>query len=203
MKCTNCGTEHNSKFCPQCGAPAVPQQTYQGTPTQPQQQYQPPTSPQPPYQGTPYQPPVPPQSPYQGAPYQPPVRPKKRLGCLRAILIVVVIFITIGIIAAVVTSNTSNSTGTPTKSTSQTTSSPANKPGISKAEYDQIKNGMSYNEVKAIIGSDGESMSEVGEKGTDYYTVVYMWKGEGMIGANANFTFQNDKLQMKAQVGLN
>lgn len=75
-------------------------------------------------------------------------------------------------------------------------------PDVSKAEFDQIQNGMTYEEVVAIIGGNGEIMSEVGEKGTSYYTVMYKYDGEKGLGANANFTFQNNKLQAKAQFGL-
>jgi hypothetical protein len=61
---------------------------------------------------------------------------------------------------------------------------------------------MTYEQVKEIIGTDGELMSESGDKGTEYYTVMYMWKGEGSSGANANFMFQGGKLNNKAQFGL-
>ncbi|MDR9792745.1 DUF3862 domain-containing protein [Aeribacillus pallidus] len=81
-------------------------------------------------------------------------------------------------------------------------SEPENKPTISKAEFDAIKNGMTYEEVVKIIGSEGEVMSETGEAGTDLHTIIYSWDGEGEIGANANFTFQGGKLQNKAQFGL-
>lgn len=48
----------------------------------------------------------------------------------------------------------------------ETTSiAPKNKPVISKAEFDQIQTGMNYGEVKNIIGSDGEIMSESGQDG--------------------------------------
>lgn len=75
-------------------------------------------------------------------------------------------------------------------------------PNISKAEFDKIENGMTYEQVVQIIGGNGEVMSEVGEKGTQYYTVMYMYEGEKGFGSNANFTFQNGKLQSKAQFGL-
>jgi hypothetical protein len=78
----------------------------------------------------------------------------------------------------------------------------ASKPTISKDEFDRIENGMTYDQVKEIIGSDGEVMSEAGDKGTDFYTIMYMWKGEGSPGANANFMFQDGKLTSKAQFGL-
>lgn len=78
----------------------------------------------------------------------------------------------------------------------------AGKPRISKGEFDKIENGMTYDQVKEIIGSDGEVLSESGDKGTEFYTVMYMWKGQGTPGANANFMFQGGKLTNKAQFGL-
>lgn len=79
---------------------------------------------------------------------------------------------------------------------------PKNKPGISKAEFDQIQNGMSYEEVKNIIGSDGKVISESGQTGDQFYTIMYSWKSEKGVGANARFMFQEGKLQNKSQFGL-
>jgi Domain of Unknown Function with PDB structure (DUF3862) len=81
-------------------------------------------------------------------------------------------------------------------------SEPENKPTISKAEFEAIKNGMTYEEVVEIIGSEGEMLSETGEAGTEFHTVIYVWEGEGEFGANANFTFQGGKLMNKSQFGL-
>lgn len=77
---------------------------------------------------------------------------------------------------------------------------PQNKEGINKEEFGKIQNGMSYEEVVAIVGNDGElqSESEVG----GYKTQMYMWSGEKGIGSNANVTIQNGKVQAKAQFGL-
>lgn len=77
-----------------------------------------------------------------------------------------------------------------------------NSPLMSKAEFDQIKSGMSYEEVVEIVGSEGEVQSEVGAEGEQFHTIMYMWEGEGMIGANANVMFQEGKLETKAQFGL-
>ncbi|WP_259345493.1 DUF3862 domain-containing protein [Priestia aryabhattai] len=80
----------------------------------------------------------------------------------------------------------------------------SNDPGISKAEFDKIQNGMSYEEVVQIIGGEGELNSESGAKGDQYYTVMYTWNGESGFGANANAMFQGNpaKLQNKSQFGL-
>lgn len=61
---------------------------------------------------------------------------------------------------------------------------------------------MTYEEVVGIIGEEGELLSEVGEKGSQFYTCVYLWYGDGQIGANANILFQNNALNSKAQFGL-
>ena len=79
---------------------------------------------------------------------------------------------------------------------------PANKPTMTKAEFDQLKDGMSYEEATKIIGGPGEVMSESGSKGDAAHTVMYTYKGEGSLGANANVMFQGEKLITKAQFGL-
>ncbi len=74
---------------------------------------------------------------------------------------------------------------------------------ISMDEFNQINQGMTYEEVSEIIGSEGELVSEVDiGMGEQYRTVIYTWYGDGVSGANANFTFQGDKLVSKAQIGL-
>ncbi|MCL2013863.1 MAG: hypothetical protein FWG69_02625 [Oscillospiraceae bacterium] len=75
-------------------------------------------------------------------------------------------------------------------------------------KYNMIENGMTYEEVIDIIGGEGTMGAESGEKGTEYYTVIYMYQDSkqvvGSLGANASFTFQGTplKLEMKAQLGL-
>lgn len=77
-----------------------------------------------------------------------------------------------------------------------------NKATMTMAEFEQLKSGMSYEEAVKIIGSKGEVLSESGEAGTDLYTVMYMWDGEGEFGANSNIMFQGGKLNTKSQFGL-
>lgn len=73
--------------------------------------------------------------------------------------------------------------------------------GVTMAQFTQLENGMSYEEVVAVIG-EGEIMSETGEKGDQFYTVMYSWEGSGDLGANMTAMFQGNKLQSKAQMGL-
>ena len=80
---------------------------------------------------------------------------------------------------------------------------PKNESNMSEAEFDQIKNGMTYDQVTAIIGGPGEIVSEIGTPGDQFYTVKYQFKGDGgMWDAHADLTFQSGKLNTKAQTGL-
>jgi len=79
---------------------------------------------------------------------------------------------------------------------------PKNQPNMSEAEFDQIKNGMTYEQVSAIVGGPGEIVFETGTPGDQFYTVKYQFKGEGIMGSNAQFMFQGGKLNTKAQMGL-
>ena len=71
-----------------------------------------------------------------------------------------------------------------------------NGPKITKAEYDKIKDGMTYSQVCDIIGGEGELGSSFGGAS------VYTWEGVGSTGANAVITFYNGKVTGKAQAGL-
>lgn len=85
------------------------------------------------------------------------------------------------------------------------TEAPKNKPTMSKAEFDKLESGMTYDEATAIIGGPGEVVSESGKKGgtdLEIHTVMLQYKGEGGVGANANLMFQDEKLVNKAQMGL-
>jgi Beta-lactamase inhibitor (BLIP) len=73
---------------------------------------------------------------------------------------------------------------------------------VTKEKFEQIKDGMTYEEVVKIIGAEGELLSETGEKGTQFHTAIYQFEGDGSFGANANFTFQGGKLVNKAQFGI-
>lgn len=74
---------------------------------------------------------------------------------------------------------------------------------MTKDKFDQIKNGMTYEEVVAIVGGEGNLLSEVGAEGEELYTVMYEWEGAS-FASNANVTFQGSPavVEMKAQFGL-
>jgi hypothetical protein len=71
-------------------------------------------------------------------------------------------------------------------------------PDVTMASYQRIQEGMTYEQVRSIIGKAGEelSRSEIAE----YTTVMYMWKNTN--GSNMNAMFHNDRLVQKAQFGL-
>lgn len=85
--------------------------------------------------------------------------------------------------------------------TAPTTAPPAD-PRISMAEFEQIANGMTRQEAAAIIGSDGEVLSEYGAPGEQFYSVIVLYDGVGELGANANLQFQGGRLIGKSQYGL-
>lgn len=71
-------------------------------------------------------------------------------------------------------------------------------PVVTLGEYNQIREGMSYEDVRRIIGASGEELSRSNIAG--YITVMYSWANSD--GSNMNAMFQNNRLISKAQLGL-
>jgi len=71
-------------------------------------------------------------------------------------------------------------------------------PVVTKAEYDRIEEGMTYEQVKRTIGASGEELSRSDIAG--YSTVMYSWTNANR--SNMNAMFQNGRLVNKAQFGL-
>ena len=69
-------------------------------------------------------------------------------------------------------------------------------PIVTLAEYEQLREGISYEEAVRIIGDEGEELSRSDIAG--YSTVMYMWTNAG--GSNMNAMFQNGELVTKAPV---
>ena len=65
--------------------------------------------------------------------------------------------------------------------------------------FNKIENNMTYDEVKNIIGCDGSLSSETSYDTSNMKT--YYWYAKNGI-SNATFSFINDKLNGKAQIGL-
>jgi hypothetical protein len=64
-------------------------------------------------------------------------------------------------------------------------------------QYNKVKDGMSYSEVKAILG-EGTIMSQ--SKIMDMESTMYIWSNKN--ASNMNCTFSGDKMMMKAQFNL-
>ncbi len=74
--------------------------------------------------------------------------------------------------------------------------------GVTMAGFAAVKDEMSYEKVVAILGREGELISEstIG----DISTKMYSWKaGKGSgFGASMSAMFQQNKLMSKSQFGL-
>lgn len=68
---------------------------------------------------------------------------------------------------------------------------------VTLEQYNQIKEGMTYEEVKAILG-EGELTSQTKILNTE--SIMYSWTNRN--GSNMNAVFTGGKLQSKAQFGL-
>ena len=69
---------------------------------------------------------------------------------------------------------------------------------VTLTEYEQITQGMTYANVRAIIGAPGQELSRSDIAG--YATVMFSWSNHN--GSNMNAMFQNGRLSNKAQFGL-
>jgi hypothetical protein len=95
-----------------------------------------------------------------------------------------------------------------------TPSTPSSPPPIEPAKqsrqitlemYGMMKEGISYDEARAVIGFDGEELSSNVIRGApgvieDVHTVAYSWKN--WDGSNMLLMFQNDRLMSRSQFGL-
>jgi hypothetical protein len=71
-------------------------------------------------------------------------------------------------------------------------------PVVTRAEFDQLREGMSYEDAARVIGASGELHGSSDIAG--YKTVMYSWMNGD--GSNMNAMFQNGRLVNKAQSGL-
>lgn len=70
---------------------------------------------------------------------------------------------------------------------------------VSKAQYEALKDEMTYQQAVSILGCEGEELSSSAIGGIK--TIMMMWHGAS-LGANMNAMFQDNALIMKAQFGL-
>ena len=70
---------------------------------------------------------------------------------------------------------------------------------VTLAQYSQITSGMTYDQVKEIMGGDGYISSESSIMGVT--TTTYEWNGNGWL-SNASISFTNGKVSSMYQYGL-
>ena len=69
---------------------------------------------------------------------------------------------------------------------------------ITLAKFNQLQQGISYQEAVRVMGKEGTVMSE--SEIANIYTVMYSWQSNGI--GNMNAVFQNGRMISKAQFGL-
>jgi hypothetical protein len=112
-------------------------------------------------------------------------------------VVVIVALLAAGVVLSMILSGSSGVTG-PANSYLLTGSTSSG--GVSLAQFQQLRDGMTYGEAVGVLGGSGTEQSR--SNIADIVTVMYSWPGSGSLGANMNAMFQNDKLVVKAQFGL-
>lgn len=72
--------------------------------------------------------------------------------------------------------------------------------GPTLAQFEQVRVGMTHDQVTRIMGSPGTLEGESGI--ADIHTVSYHWWGRGDVGANCSVMLQNGRVVSKSQCGL-
>ena len=101
-----------------------------------------------------------------------------------------------GLMLAVAACDTSTTNPAPSGGSSATT---ATVPGVTLAEYNQVANGMTYQQVSAIFRSPGTKRTDTNIAG--YHHQIYTWNGT-TDRSIATVTFQDGMVVLKVQAGL-
>lgn len=72
---------------------------------------------------------------------------------------------------------------------------------VTKAQFDQVQNGMSYAQVTGVFAGPGVVKAEAGSPGTPGYQISYAWDGEE-AGWYIFCTFVDDKMSSKTSSGF-
>lgn len=118
-------------------------------------------------------------------------RARMSKGWTIALVVFVLLFV---LIAAIRMSGESN-TDTPTTTESETEY-------ITLDEFNQIKNGMTYEQVVKIIGCEGKLVTSSDIYGSTSQTYAWSSKDMGGITYGASVVFVDGKVTGKTQVGL-
>ncbi len=125
---------------------------------------------------------------------------KGKSGCGKVALIVLGVFVLAGIVNGITGSGRSSRSTTSSSGTSSSSGSSTsrNDTEVTYAEYLEIENGMSYSEVVAIVGFEGEEMSRNNIAG--YESILYTFSNR--FGTNMVITIQDGEVTSKSQIGL-
>jgi hypothetical protein len=67
--------------------------------------------------------------------------------------------------------------------------------------FNRIRLGMTYDQVVALMDSNGEVLSQIGIG--DVNTVCVMWENDGLFDRRTIFViFQNERVTVRSQFGL-
>ncbi|MEB3342264.1 hypothetical protein [Okeania sp.] len=70
---------------------------------------------------------------------------------------------------------------------------------ITEANYDNLKIGMTYQEVKQILGKEGQIYPEYNSPGLENFWVAYRWVNNDGTGITAIFNSENKLIKLTAQ----
>lgn len=119
----------------------------------------------------------------------------------KIIIIVIVIIVLVALIGSCASGagNKSDNSNSSSSTASQSTQQDKDSTKIDADKFAKIENGMTYDEVVSIIGSEGseQSTNEIGS----VKTTMYEWESDGW--GVATITFQNGKVTNKTQFGVN
>lgn len=200
LPCPRCGMFGTESFCKQCGLDLVAYYQAQSEPNQFQQQNKSFQNEQYSYSNVPQY--------SQYVQYQTQfARPKARIANVISVILLIALAVLLAIsIPLIVFSNINSKKVLPNITDKYSdpfinSSSIATRNGISIGEYDELKLGMSYAHVSAIIGCDGV-LSDSGKlpQGTEFYT--YTWFGDPNSDAIVHVTFKDDVVSEIMEVGL-
>jgi hypothetical protein len=121
-------------------------------------------------------------------------------GCLALVVIVGGVFVACGVMVGGLSGLSSNTSRPSSSSSSSPSSSSSSTPSakITLSQYNQVKDGMSYSQVAAILGAQGKPVSD--SKFGSVKTEAYSWDGGNF--ASVSIIFQNNKVVSKSQFGL-
>ncbi|TGE32571.1 DUF3862 domain-containing protein [Desulfosporosinus sp. Sb-LF] len=88
------------------------------------------------------------------------------------------------------------------KTTSAKATEKSNTLTISKAKYNQLKYGDTYEKVKGLLGGTGEVVTESGIKGSKDYTATYLCHVKSPSAGEVFLAFKDNKLVNKMEVNL-